>query len=165
MRWRISGLRGANRRAASATAQGYVVPRIARRPSLMDRLFVSRAILPSPARGQLSTARPKPPNDEGDPAADAAGFFATMRARGASLMPRYDFEVLKGEEVVLRPPRLKLEDDRAAWAMVGVLAQSFRSSGYRIRVRGPNGEILILIGVAAALLHPAISEGQTVIWA
>jgi hypothetical protein len=72
-------------------------------------------------------------------------------------MTEYDFEVLRGEQVVFRPASVQLEGDSAAWPVLRTLGERFQSSDYRIRVRGPGGETVIFIdATAAALACPEI---------
>jgi hypothetical protein len=65
----------------------------------------------------------------------------------------YDFEVLKGEEVVAAERSVQLYSPKAAWPKIVKLAKSFNLGGCRIRVK-EQGETIILIGAAAALRYP-----------
>ena len=60
----------------------------------------------------------------------------------------YDFEVVKGNEIVAAKRRVPLWRLRAAWPIVAELAAA-HVLGCLIRVRNARGEIEILIGVAA----------------
>jgi hypothetical protein len=64
----------------------------------------------------------------------------------------YDFEVLKGEEVVAAERSVPLYSPKAAWPKIIKLAKSLNLGGYRIRVK-EQGETIILIGAAAALRY------------
>jgi hypothetical protein len=59
----------------------------------------------------------------------------------------YDFEVLKGDEIVSAKRFVPLHSLRAAWPIISDLAAS-HLKGCQIRVRNARGEIEILIGVA-----------------
>ena len=65
-------------------------------------------------------------------------------------MAFYDFEVLKGEEVVAAERSVPLYSPKAAWPKIIKLAKSLSLGGCRIRVK-EQGETIILIGAAAAL--------------
>jgi len=67
-------------------------------------------------------------------------------------MELYDFEVLKGEEVIAAERSVPLCSPKAAWPKIVKLAKSLNMSGCRIRVR-EQGETIILVGVAAALRY------------
>ena len=67
-------------------------------------------------------------------------------------MAFYDFEVLKGEEVVAAERSVPLYSPRAAWPKIVKLAKSFNLGECRIRVK-EQGETIILIGAAAALRY------------
>jgi len=62
----------------------------------------------------------------------------------------YDFEVLKGEEIIAAELSVPLHDTRAAWPKIAKIAKRISLPGCRIRVREPSGETIILIGAAAA---------------
>jgi hypothetical protein len=64
----------------------------------------------------------------------------------------YDFEVLKGEEVIVAERSVPLYGPKAAWPKIVRLAKSFNLGGCRIRVK-EQGETIILIGAAAALRY------------
>jgi hypothetical protein len=64
----------------------------------------------------------------------------------------YDFEVLKGEEVIAAERSVPLYSPRAAWPRIIKLAKSLNLGGCRIRVK-EHGEAIILIGAAAALRY------------
>ena len=65
-------------------------------------------------------------------------------------MERYDFEVLKGDETIAAARSVALPDPRAAWPRVAELAKNVDEPGCRIRVTNEAGEVLVLVGVAAA---------------
>ena len=67
-------------------------------------------------------------------------------------MAFYDFEVLKGEEVVAAERSVPLYSPKAAWPKIIKLAKSLSLGGCRIRVK-EQGETIILIGAAAALRY------------
>jgi len=67
-------------------------------------------------------------------------------------MDLYDFEVLRGEEVVLARRSVPLHSPKAAWPKIIELAKSLNLPGCRIRVK-EQGETIILIGAKAALRH------------
>jgi hypothetical protein len=65
-------------------------------------------------------------------------------------MQFYDFEVLKGEEIISAEPSVPLLDTRAAWPKIAKIAMKITLPGCRIRVREQSGETIILIGATAA---------------
>jgi hypothetical protein len=65
-------------------------------------------------------------------------------------MEFYDFEVLKGEEIIATEPSVPLHDTRAAWPKIAKMAKQIKLPGCRIRVREQSGETIILIGATAA---------------
>ena len=74
-------------------------------------------------------------------------------------MQLYNFEVLRGEEVIAVQPYVPLHDTKAAWPKIAKIAKSISLSDCRIRVREQSGAIVILIGAAAAqrYAYPAAS--------
>lgn len=64
----------------------------------------------------------------------------------------YDFEVLKGEEVIAAERAIPLRDPKAAWPKIIRLAKGLKSPGCRIRVKEA-GETIILVGASAALRY------------
>ena len=64
-------------------------------------------------------------------------------------MQFYDFEVLKGEEIIAAEPSVPLPDTRAAWPKIAKIAEKITLPGCRIRVREQSGKTIILIGAAA----------------
>jgi hypothetical protein len=64
----------------------------------------------------------------------------------------YDFEVLRGEEVIAGERSVPLYSPRAAWPRIIKLAKSLNRPGCQIRVK-EQGETIILVGVAAALRY------------
>jgi len=69
-------------------------------------------------------------------------------------MPKYNFEVLNREEVVLVESSVFLGDARAAWPKIKNLAKRVAAPGCRIRVHEASGQTVILIGALAALSYP-----------
>ena len=67
-------------------------------------------------------------------------------------MELYDFEVLKGEEVIAAERAVPLYSPKAAWPKIIKLAKSLNPSGCRIRVK-EKGETIILVGAKAALRY------------
>ena len=78
-------------------------------------------------------------------------------------MQFYQFEVLKGEDVISSEPSVPLHNTRAAWPKIAKLAKrlakSANSPGCRIRVREQSGETIILVGVAAAIRYADFNFG------
>ena len=64
----------------------------------------------------------------------------------------YDFEVLRGEEVIAAERSVPLYSPKAAWPRIIKLAKSLKLPGCRIRVK-EQGETIILVGAAAALRY------------
>ncbi len=67
-------------------------------------------------------------------------------------MKLYDFEVLKGEDVIDAERAIPLANPTAAWPRVIRLARSLKRSGCRIAVK-EQGETIILVGANAALRY------------
>ena len=67
-------------------------------------------------------------------------------------MELYDFEVLRGEEVIAAERSVPLYSPKAAWPRIIRLAKSITLSGCRIRVK-EKGETIILVGAKAALRY------------
>jgi hypothetical protein len=72
--------------------------------------------------------------------------------KGRIRLEVYDFEVLRGEEVIAAERSVPLYSPRAAWPRIIKLAKSLNHSGCQIRVK-EQGETIILVGVAAALRY------------
>ena len=70
-------------------------------------------------------------------------------------MELYDFEVLKGEELISAERSVPLYSPKAAWPKIIKLAKSLRRSGCRIRVK-ERGETIILVGAEAALRYSVL---------
>lgn len=64
-------------------------------------------------------------------------------------MELYDFEVLKGDEIIAAERSVPLHSPRAAWPKIIKLAKTLKLSGCRIRVK-EQGETIILVGAAVA---------------
>ncbi len=67
-------------------------------------------------------------------------------------MELYDFEVLRGDEIIAAERSVPLHSSRAAWPRILKLAKSVNSSACRIRVK-ERGETIILLGASAALRY------------
>lgn len=67
-------------------------------------------------------------------------------------MKLYDFEILRGEEVVSAERSVPLYDPKAAWPRIIRMAKSLNIRGCRIRVK-EQGETIILVGAAVALRY------------
>ncbi|MGA9848225.1 MAG: hypothetical protein WBQ45_11370 [Roseiarcus sp.] len=65
-------------------------------------------------------------------------------------MEFYNFEVLRGEDVIAVQPSVPLRDIKSAWPKIAKIARSIGLPGCRIRVREQSGAIVILVGAAAA---------------
>ncbi len=65
-------------------------------------------------------------------------------------MRLYNFEVLRGDDVIAVQSSVPLRDTRSAWPKIARIARSIGLPGCRIRVREQSGEIVILIGAEAA---------------
>ena len=74
-------------------------------------------------------------------------------------MQLYQFEVLKGEEVISTEPAVPLHNTKAAWPRIAKLAKSINMPGCRIRVREQSGATIILIGVAVAMRYADFNFG------
>lgn len=68
-------------------------------------------------------------------------------------MDFYDFEVLRGDEVVAAERAVLLSGPKAAWPKIIRLAKSLNLPGCRIRVKEQTGETIILLGITAALRY------------
>jgi hypothetical protein len=82
------------------------------------------------------------------------GVLISPRAgnREEDLVELYDFEVLRGDEVISAERSVPLYSPRAAWPKIIKLAKSLKAPGCRIRVK-EQGETIILVGAAAALCY------------
>jgi hypothetical protein len=69
------------------------------------------------------------------------------------LVQRYDFEVMEGDETVAAERSVELSSPTAVWSRIAELAKALYAPGRTIRVRNQLGEMVVLIGVAAALRH------------
>jgi hypothetical protein len=67
------------------------------------------------------------------------------------MMELFDFEVLRGDETIAATRSVPLPDQSAAWPRIATLAKTVAEPGCRIRVTNQAREMVILIGVAAAL--------------
>jgi hypothetical protein len=73
---------------------------------------------------------------------------------------RYDFEVLKDDEIIVAERSVLLRSMRAAWPRIAELAKNAAGPGCRIRVTNRLGETVILVGVASALRYSEIAVGS-----
>jgi hypothetical protein len=64
----------------------------------------------------------------------------------------YDFEVLRGEDVIAAERSIPLYSPRAAWPKIIRMAKRLNLPGCQIRVK-EHGETIILVGVATALRY------------
>jgi hypothetical protein len=69
-------------------------------------------------------------------------------------MEQYNFAVLKGDETIAAIRSIALPDPSAAWSRVAELAKNVDEPGCRIRVTNEAGDVVVLVGIAAAR-HPA----------
>jgi len=74
-------------------------------------------------------------------------------------MQLYEFEVLRGEEVISAEPSVLLHNTKAAWPKIARLAKSIKLPGCCIRVREQSGETIILVGVAVAMRYADYNFG------
>jgi len=74
-------------------------------------------------------------------------------------MQLYQFEVLKGEEVISAEPAVPLQNTKAVWPKIVKLARSINLPGCRIRVREQSGATIILVGVAVAMRYADFNFG------
>ena len=74
-------------------------------------------------------------------------------------MQFYQFEVLKGEEVISSESSVPLYNPKAAWPKIAKLARSTNLPGCRIRVREQSGATIILVGVAVAMRYADFNFG------
>jgi hypothetical protein len=65
-------------------------------------------------------------------------------------MEHYVFAVLKRDETVAAAWPVALAYPSAAWSRVAELAKNTDQPGGRIRVTNESGDVLVLVGVAAA---------------
>ena len=65
-------------------------------------------------------------------------------------MEVYDFEVLRGDELIASARSIAISEPRAAWPKVLELAANVGDAGCRILVRNQAREAVISIGVNAA---------------
>jgi hypothetical protein len=75
-------------------------------------------------------------------------------------MELYDFEVLRGEEIIAAERAVPLLGPEATWPKIMKLAKSVKPTGCRIRVK-EQGETIILIGAAAALRYSILDRLAT----
>ena len=74
-------------------------------------------------------------------------------------MEYFDFEVLRGDEIIAAEQSVALASSRAAWPRIVRMARKLDLPGCRIRVREQSGETVILIGVTAARRFPDFAFG------
>jgi hypothetical protein len=68
-----------------------------------------------------------------------------------AVMQRYDLQVLEGDETVAAVRSIELPNPTALWSRIAELAKAVHAPGRTIRVTNQLGEMVILVGVAAAL--------------
>jgi hypothetical protein len=68
-------------------------------------------------------------------------------------MELYDFEVLRGEDVIASERAVPLYSPTAAWPKIINLAKSIKLPRCQIRVKEQAGQTIILVGVAVALRY------------
>ena len=68
-------------------------------------------------------------------------------------MKLHDFEVLKGDRVVLARRSVVIDNLKDAWPVITEMEMTTKEAGCRVRVTDETGAIVILIGVATARLH------------
>jgi protein-disulfide isomerase-like protein with CxxC motif len=66
-------------------------------------------------------------------------------------MEHYDLEVLEDDEAIEAVWSVALQNPKALWPRIADLAKKVYAPGRKIRVTNQLGEMVILIGVAAAL--------------
>jgi hypothetical protein len=66
-------------------------------------------------------------------------------------MEQYDMEVRQGDETIAVERSIEVSTPKALWSRIAELASSVYAPGRTIRVMNRGGEIVVLIGVAAAL--------------
>ena len=75
-------------------------------------------------------------------------------------MQYYDFEVLRGDDIIAAERAVALNDSRAAWPKVVGIAKALEAPGCRIRVREQQGDTIILIGATAARRYPEVATAR-----
>lgn len=68
-------------------------------------------------------------------------------------MQRYTFEVLTGDEAITAARLVAVSDLNAVWSRIGDIAKNIEEAGRLVRVTDEAGEIVILVGAAAARLY------------
>lgn len=68
-------------------------------------------------------------------------------------MEQYDLEVRQGEETIAVERSIELSTPKALWTRIAELANRVYAPGRTIRVMNRGGEIVILVGVAAAIRY------------
>ena len=66
-------------------------------------------------------------------------------------MERFDIEVRQGDETVAVERCVELPTSKALWVQVAEVARAMYAPGRTIRVTNALGELIVLIGVAAAV--------------
>lgn len=65
-------------------------------------------------------------------------------------MESYDFEVLRGDDIIVVDRHVEIQNPKAIWPRIRELAMSFDAPGNRFRVTNGSGQIVILVGLIAA---------------
>jgi hypothetical protein len=73
-------------------------------------------------------------------------------------MERYDFAILRGDETIAAAQSIALPDPSAAWSRVAELAENIDEPGCRIRVTNGAGDVVVLVGIAAARHPPQVTS-------
>jgi hypothetical protein len=68
-------------------------------------------------------------------------------------MQLYQFEVLRGEDIIAVEPSVPLHNTKAAWPKIIKMAKSINLPGCRIRVREQSGATIILVAAVAAMRY------------
>lgn len=79
-------------------------------------------------------------------------------------MERYDFEVLKGDDIILAERSVGFADASEVWPRIAEIARKVETLGCRIRVTDQSGEPVVRIEIAAARISlkiVAVAAGPT----
>lgn len=75
-------------------------------------------------------------------------------------MEQYDLEVCQGEDTIVVERSIELSTPKALWTRIAELATRTYAPGRTIRVMNRGGEMIILVGVAAAIRYAASLASQ-----